>query len=60
MIEISQKAFQYTINLKCLKIGKDYQVLIMGGREHIGAIALGAVLFLAGTVRYRKGGKDKG
>lgn len=26
----------------------------------LGAIALGAILFLAGMVRYRKGGKDKG
>ena len=29
-----------TISLKCIQLGEDYQIIISGGAEHIGATAL--------------------
>ena len=28
------------IKLRCIRLGKDYQIMISGGQEHIGALAL--------------------
>lgn len=41
MIELSKEIYGRRISLRCLSIGDDYLVIISGGREHIGAAALG-------------------
>ena len=41
MIEIDKTIAEKKITLRCFTLGKDYQVIISGGREHVGAVALG-------------------
>lgn len=41
MIEINKTIAEKKITLRCFTLGKDYQVIISGGREHVGAVALG-------------------
>ena len=41
MIELSKEINGRKISLQCISVGKDYLVVISGGREHIGAVALG-------------------
>lgn len=41
MFELEAPFKNDKILLKCIKLGNDYQVIISGGDEHIGAVALG-------------------
>ncbi len=41
MIELSKEINGRSISLRCFAVGDDYQVVLSGGREHIGAVALG-------------------
>lgn len=41
MLELSAPFKNGKILLRCIKLGTDYQVIISGGEEHIGAVALG-------------------
>ena len=41
MFELEAPFKNDKISLKCIKLGDDYQVIISGGDEHIGAVALG-------------------
>jgi hypothetical protein len=41
MIELTKDINGRIIKLRCIPAGSDFQVIITGGREHIGAAALG-------------------